>query len=76
MNEQHAALRQTILSFLESHRVSGEKDWFGFAQQKITGINLCHEIAARHADKFTPKEIVDYVKALNNEIFAGFIKVK
>jgi iron-sulfur cluster repair protein YtfE (RIC family) len=40
----------------------------------MTGINLAHQIAARHADKMTPVEIVEYVKELNNEIFNRMIK--
>ena len=74
MTAQKAQLKETILSFLESHRANGDKDWFGFSQQKVTGINLCHEIAANHADKFTPTEIVDYVINLNNAIYKKMIK--
>lgn len=50
------------------------KHWFGFMQQKMTGINLAHQIAARHADKMKPVEVVEYVKELNNEIFNRMIK--
>jgi len=65
-----------LLGFLYSQMSSGQKDWFGFMQQKLTGINLCHEIAARHADKMTPADIVAYVSDLNNAIYQRFIKVK
>lgn len=50
------------------------KHWFGFIQQKMTGINLVHQIAARHADKMTPDEIVNYVIDLNNTIYNKMIK--
>lgn len=50
------------------------KHWFGFMQQKMTGITLIHQIAARHADKMSPVEIVEFVKELNNEIFNRMIK--
>ena len=50
------------------------KRWFGFVQQKITGVNLVHEIAARHADKMTPEEVTDYVIKLNNLIYQKIIK--
>ena len=76
MTDTTAQLKETILSFLESHRASGDKDWFGFAQQKVTGINLCHEIAARHADTMSPSEVVDYVIELNNSIYHKFIRVR
>ena len=76
MTDSNAQLKENILSFLESHRTSGDKDWFGFAQQKVTGINLCHEIAAHHADKFTPEEVVEYVIGLNNAIYQKFIRVR
>ena len=36
-------------------------------QQKIIGITLAHQIAANHADKLTPTQIVDYVIELNNK---------
>ncbi len=50
------------------------KHWFGFVQQRMTGITLVHQIAARHADKMTPAEVVEYVRELNNEIFNRMIK--
>jgi hypothetical protein len=53
---------------------SGQKNWFGFAQQRLTGINLAHEIAKTHADKMSPEEVVDYVVKLNNTIYQKIIK--
>jgi len=63
-----------LLNYLLIQMDSGQKNWFGFPQQRITGINLAHQIAAMHADKLTPKEVVDYVVELNNEIYKSFIK--
>jgi hypothetical protein len=63
-----------LLSYLVSQANSGQKNWFGFAQQRLTGINLAHEIAAKHADKMTPEECVDYAIALNNACYHKIIK--
>jgi hypothetical protein len=63
-----------LLGFLITQAGSGQKNWFGFAQQRLTGINLAHEIAANHADKMSPDEVVDYVVSLNNNIYQKLIK--
>jgi hypothetical protein len=63
-----------LLSYLVSQANSGQKNWFGFAQQRLTGINLAHEIAKNHADKLEPEEVVDYVVKLNNAIYQKIIK--
>jgi hypothetical protein len=63
-----------LLNYLLTQANSGVKNWFGFTQQRITGINLAHEIAANHADKMTPDEITDYVISLNNSIYHKIIK--
>jgi hypothetical protein len=63
-----------LLSYLVSQANSGQKNWFGFAQQRLTGINLAHEIAKNHADKLSPEEVVDYVIKLNNTIYQKIIK--
>lgn len=60
--------------FLSTQAEKDGKQWFGYLQQKMTGISLVHQIAARHADKMTPAEIVTYVKHLNDEIFHRMIK--
>jgi PIN domain nuclease of toxin-antitoxin system len=65
--------RNDLLSFLITQSGS-RKDWFGFQQQKITAISLAHEIAAKHADKMTPHEIVNYVSELNNHLYQKIIK--
>ena len=67
---------QDLLSFLVTHANSGVKNWFGFQQQRITGINLAYEIAKRFADKMTPDEITQYVVELNNSIYRNIIEKK
>ena len=61
-----------LLSFLVS-QAGSRKDWFGFSTQRITSIALAHEIAARHADKMTPSEAVDYAIVLNQQIYEKII---
>jgi len=53
---------------------TGQKNWFGFPQQRIAGIHLAYEIAKIHADKMSPEEVVDYVVRLNNAIFQKLLK--
>jgi len=65
-----------LLGFLISQSASGQKNWFGFSQQRLTGINLAHEIAANHADKMSPDEVVEYVVQLNNSIYKNLIKAE
>jgi hypothetical protein len=62
-----------LLSFLVTQAES-RRDWFGFTQQRMTAITLAHEIAARHADKLTPEEVVEYAIAINTQIFHKIIK--
>jgi hypothetical protein len=50
------------------------KDWFGRSQQKLTAVSLAHKIAENHASQMTPVEVVNYVQALNQEIFDKIIK--
>lgn len=63
-----------LLTFLATQAEKDGKQWFGYLQQRMTGVSLCHQIAARHADVMTPAQIVNYVKELNNEIFHRIIK--
>lgn len=63
-----------LLNFIISQSNSGVKNWFGFQQQRIAGINVAYEIAKIHADKLTPDEITDYVIKLNNSIYQKLIK--
>jgi hypothetical protein len=64
-----------LLGYLISQANSGTKNWFGFQQQKIAGIDAAYKIAANHADKMTPEEIAEYVLRLNNCIYDKFIKM-
>ena len=63
-----------LLDFIITQANSGQKNWFGFQEQKIAGINTAYAMAINHADKMTPDEIVDYVLRLNNLIFQKIIK--
>ena len=62
-----------LLSFLVAQAES-RRDWFGFTQQRMTAITLAHEIAACHADKMTPDQVVEYAIAINAQIFQKIIK--
>jgi hypothetical protein len=63
-----------LISFLITQSNSGVKNWFGFQQQRIAGINAAYEIAKHHADTLSPEEVVDYVVKLNNAIYHKIIK--
>jgi len=63
-----------LLNYLLAQSLAAPKSWFGFPQQKLTGIALAYSIAANHADIMNPKEIVEYVIDLNNEIYSQIIK--
>lgn len=65
---------QDLLSYIVTLANSGNKNWFGFPQQRIAGIHLAYEIAKIHADKMTPEEIADFVIRLNNAIFQKLVK--
>lgn len=63
-----------LLSYLVTLAQTGQKNWFGFPQQRIAGIHLAYEIAKIHADKMSPEEVVEYVVRLNNAIFQKVLK--
>jgi hypothetical protein len=65
---------EALLTYLIKQSDSGQKNWFGYLQQRVAGINLAHQIAANHADKMNPDEVVDYVVRLNNAIYNKIIK--
>lgn len=65
-----------LLNFLINQASSEKKNWFGFQEQRIAGIDLAYKIAANHADKMMPSEIVDYVVKLNDEIYSKLLKVR
>lgn len=62
-----------LLKYLADRADSGEKQWFGRMQQRLTGIKLAHEIAARHADKMTPLQVAQYVADLNDHIYKKIV---
>ena len=59
-----------LLNYLVSQANSGQKNWFGFHQQRVMGISIAYEIAKHHADKMTPEEVADYANKLNHAIYA------
>lgn len=63
-----------LLSYVVTMANSGQKNWFGFPQQRIVGIHLAYEIAKVHADKMTPEEIADFVVKLNNAVYQKLVK--
>lgn len=63
-----------LLSFIVGLAQTGQKNWFGFPQQRVVGIYLAYEIAKNHADSLSPEEVVDYVVRLNNSIFSKILK--
>ena len=63
-----------LLSYIVNLAQSGQKNWFGFPQQRIAGIHLAYEIAKIHADKMSPEEVAEYVVRLNNAIFSKLVK--
>jgi hypothetical protein len=63
-----------LLNFLISQANSGAKNWFGFHQQRIAGINIAYQIAINHADKLSPEECADYANRLNQAIYAKLIR--
>lgn len=64
-----------LFAYLVNQANSGIKNWFGFHQQKIAGINLAYEIAKNHADKMSPEEVADYARRLNDAIYDKIVKV-
>lgn len=67
---------EALWNFLISQANSGQKNWFGFQQQRITGIYMAYEIAKNHADKMTPEQVAEYAQKLNNAIYTKLIKVE
>jgi hypothetical protein len=67
-------LSNGMLDYLVNRANSGSKNWFGFPEQRITGITLAHEIAKNHADKLTPEQCVEFAQKVNNAIYEKIIK--
>ena len=63
-----------LLTYLIGLNATGQKNWFGFQQQRLAGIDLAYRIAVAHADKMTPAEVIKYVVELNNEIYDKMLK--
>jgi hypothetical protein len=72
MTTQNAS--QDLLNFLITQANSGNKNWFGFQQQRIAGIHVAYRIAENHADTMTPEDVADYVVRLNNAIFMKLVR--
>lgn len=72
---QNTNTHNVLLDYLVS-QAAIQKDWFGFLQQRIAGVDLAYRIAERHADKLSPEEIVTYVKKLNDEIYEKILRAK
>lgn len=72
---QNIQTHNVLLDYLVS-QAAIQKDWFGFLQQRIAGVDLAYRIAAQHADKLSPQEIVTYVKLLNDEIYEKILRAK
>jgi hypothetical protein len=62
-----------LLNYLTT-QANSRKDWFGFVQQRMTAVTLAHQIAANHADKMTPDEVVEYAFNINQAIYNKIIK--
>jgi hypothetical protein len=65
---------EALLNYLVTQTQTGQKNWFGFQQQRVAGIDLAYRIASLHADKMTPDAVVNYVVELNNSIYNKMIK--
>jgi len=63
-----------LLGYLIAQSGSGIKNWFGFQQQKIAGINLAYEMAKLHGHVMEPDEITEFVVKLNDSIYKRLIK--
>lgn len=63
-----------LLSYVVGLAATGQKNWFGYPQQRVAGIYLAYEIAKNHADTLTPEQVVDYVQRLNTAIFHKILR--
>ena len=62
-----------LLSYLIAQAQTGAKNWFGYPQQRLINITLCHKIAEAHAPDMTPEEVVNYVIKLNDLIYKRIV---
>lgn len=65
-----------LLNFLIARAASGEKNWFGFLEQRIAGVDLVYRIAVQHANTMSPQDVVDYVLKLNDEIYQKMLRAR
>ena len=65
---------EALLAYLVAQTETGQKNWFGFQQQRLAGVDLAYRIAVSHADKLTPDQVVSYVVDLNNAIYNKIIR--
>jgi hypothetical protein len=65
---------EALLSYLIGLAGTGQKNWFGYQQQRLAGTDLAYRIAAQHANTMTPKQIVQFVIELNDEIYEKILK--
>ena len=63
-----------LLTFIVTQANSGQKNWFGFHEQRVAGIDTAYKMAIYHADKMSPRQIAEYVRDLNQAIFDVVIK--
>ena len=63
-----------LLTYLIAQSSSGQKNWFGFHQQRLAGIHIAYEIAKHHADKLSPEQVAEYATRLNQAIYNKLIK--
>ena len=73
MNTQNSGSND-LLAFIIAQANSGQKNWFGFQQQRIAGIDVVYKMAIVHGDKMTPEQVVDYVIKLNNTIYDKMVR--
>ena len=62
-----------LLGYLIAQAQTGAKNWFGYPQQRLINISLCHKMAENYGADMTPEEIVDYVIRLNDLIFKKIV---
>jgi hypothetical protein len=65
---------EALLNYLVAQANSGQKNWFGFHQQRLAGIHIAYEIAKVHADKMTPDQVAEYALKLNNAIYTKLVR--
>ena len=70
----HNSGSNDLLAFIITQANSGQKNWFGFQQQRIAGIDVVYKMAIAHGDTMSPEQVVDYVIKLNNTIYDKMVR--